>query len=81
MSHLCSKVLQDGGRIDRCRGTDATVGRGPVLQVPVNTADGELEARPRRPGDGLSLSLARIFTRLASCHGATESAWFVAVTG
>lgn len=42
-SHLGGQIFEDGGRVDGCGGTHAAVARRPVLQVPVNTADGKLQ--------------------------------------
>lgn len=41
-THLSSKVLQDGGAVHCRRGPNPAVAGGPVLQVPMDTADGEL---------------------------------------
>lgn len=43
VTHLSSKILQDGGAVDCRRGPDPAVAGGPVLQVPVYTADRELK--------------------------------------
>ena len=48
MACLSGEVLQDGGGVDGGGGADATVRRGPALQVTVDTADGELESNPGR---------------------------------
>ena len=42
LQHLGSQILEDGGRIDGRRGTDATVRADAALQEPVDSPDGEL---------------------------------------
>jgi len=68
LENLSSQVLEDGGRVDGSGGTDATVGGGAVLQVPMDTTDGELKTGARRSRHGLGLCLAGILACFASCH-------------
>ena len=60
MACLSGEVLQDGGRVDGGSGADATVRRGPALQVTVDTADGELESNPGRQSLNFWLDLTEI---------------------
>ncbi len=68
ISHLSGEVLKDGGAVDGGGGADAAVGGGPVLEVPVDAAHGELEPCAGGAGHGLSLGLARVLACLASGH-------------
>ena len=60
MACLSGEVLQDGGGVDGGGGADATVRRGPALQVTVDTADGELESNPGRQSLNFWLDLTEI---------------------
>lgn len=48
LKYLGGEILEDGGAVHCGRGTDAPMARRPVLEVPVDTADGELKSRPSR---------------------------------
>ncbi len=68
LEHLGREVFQDGGRVDGGGGAHAAVRRRAVLEVTVDTTDGELKAGPGRPRDGLRLGLSRVLSGFASCH-------------
>lgn len=44
-TNLGGEILEDGGAVHCGRGTDAPMARRPVLEVPVDTADGELQRK------------------------------------
>lgn len=68
LEDLSGQVLEDGGGVDGRRGTDASVAGRAVLQVPMDTTDGELESCPGRAGHGLCLRLSGVLASFASSH-------------
>ena len=67
-TNLSGEVLEDGGAVDGGGGADASMRRGPVLEVAVDPAHGELQPSAGGPRDGLGLRLARVLSCLASGH-------------
>lgn len=47
MTYLSCQVLENGGRVDGSGGSNSAVARRAVLQVPMDTTDGELRERER----------------------------------
>lgn len=68
LEDLSGQVLEDGSGVDSRGRTDASVASRAVLQVPVDTTDGELESGPGGTGHGLGFRLSGIFASFASCH-------------
>lgn len=68
LEDLSGQVLEDCRRVDGCRGTDASVAGRAVLQVPVDTTDGELKSGTGRAGNGLGFRLSGVLASFASCH-------------
>jgi len=68
LENLSGEVLEDGGAVHGGGGADTSVRGGPVLQVTVDPAHGELKASTSRPRHGLGLSLSRVLSCLASGH-------------
>lgn len=75
LENFCSEVLEDGGRIDGRSGTDALLAADAVLEMAVDTADGELKAGARGTRDdflrigGLGLVGGRRSVLLFVCGG------------
>jgi len=68
LENLSGEVLEDGGAVHGGGGADTSVRGGPVLQVTVDPAHGELKSGASRPRHGLGLGFARVLSCLASGH-------------
>lgn len=58
LKHLGGEVLEDGGRVDGCGGSDASVRGCPRLEVTVDTTHWELESSLCGSRHGLRLGLS-----------------------
>lgn len=68
LENLSGQVLEDGSGVDGGRGSDASVAGRAVLQVPMDTTDGELKSGTGRARYGLGFRLSGVLASFASCH-------------
>jgi len=68
LENLSRQVFQDSGTVNGGGGTNSAVGRGPRLEMSVDSSDGKLKTGLGGSGHGLRLHLPRIFTSFSSGH-------------
>ena len=66
--YLSGQVFKDGSRVNGSGSSDTSMWSSSVLQVTMDTSDGELKTGTSWSWNGLGLCLSRVFSGFASCH-------------